>query len=246
MKIKKVNELIIDYRTQSIDEFYHRIKELLNEIPLPPRDMRHGMPRHMMMPGISLEDAADIGRECGIEVVDYQTFYNDLPQSDKKTAPTKNIPAAFALRNPVSGQPRVVLNANIDERLLDYIYHMLKHETIHVKQASKRPNYNKPLSDPNDSKKYFSDTDEIMAFSQSIVDELINMINVNNIRDAIAKLNKSRLYNDIKNNVDGYVLKKYHKYIYLYLEKELGEDKNEKTKKEMMKEYMSNFLKRDF
>lgn len=238
MRIKRFNEAILDYRTQGVDEFYDRIKKLLNDMP-PPRGMgfrqpppgfRQGPPPPGFMqgpppgfgmpPGISLEEAAEVGSKCGVEVVDYDAFYRELPESDKKTAPPRNIPA-FALRNPVTGVPRVVLNVPIDERLLDHIYHMLKHETIHIKQASKRT-YNKGLPDPNNQKDYFSDTDEIMAFSQSITDELINQVGCTGIRNAISKLHRSRLYSDIKKSVSKDVLNKYHKYIYLYLEKELG------------------------
>jgi len=258
MRIKRFNEAILDYRSQGVDEFYDRIKKLLDDMPPPPRGMggfrqgppppgfRQGPPPpgFGMPPGISLEEAASVGSQCGVEVVDYDTFYQELPESDKKTAPPRNIPT-FALRNPTTGYPRVVLNVPIDDRLLDHIYHMLKHETIHIKQASKRT-YTKGLPDPNDQKKYFSDTDEIMAFSQSITDEVINQHGATSIRDAINKLYRSRLYSDVKRLVDREVLNKYHKYIYLYLEKEFGPDKNEKNKKEVSKDFMSNFLKRDF
>ena len=83
------------------------------------------------------------------------------------------------------------------------------------------------MPDPKKIGAYFADTDEIMSFSQSIVDMLINMDKVKSLKDGIKKLKDNRLYKDVKRNVSTEVLKKYHKYIYLYLEKEF-EDKEMK------------------
>lgn len=205
--LRKFNESIIDYKSENIDSFYNEVKNIIENSPI--RNYE-----------ISLEDCINIGNKYDIEVVNYDTFYNELPENDKKTAPPKNIPA-FALVNPVTIKPRIVLKSGIDKRSIDFIYHMLKHENIHIKQHGKRPNYKKDLPDPNDRSAYYSDYDEIMAYSQSIVDILINMFKPVNIKEALDKLNKIQLYTEIKRNVNSEILKKYHKYIYLYLKKEL-------------------------
>ena len=67
-----------------------------------------------------------------------------------------------------------------------------------------------------------------MAFSQSIADLLINMDRGRDINDCLSKINKNPLYQDIKKYVDEKTLKRYHKYIYLYLEMEF-EKRNEES-----------------
>jgi hypothetical protein len=60
-----------------------------------------------------------------------------------------------------------------------------------------------------------------MAFSHSIADQLISM-GAKNVEDILDMLKKVRLYQDIKKVVDEKILKRYHKYIYLYLQNELN------------------------
>lgn len=171
---------------------------------------------------IFFDELANIGQAHGIEVVDYDTFYAELPEEHKDSAPPRGVPA-FATVNPETFRPRVVVAVpRIDARLFDYIMHMLKHETIHVGQWTRRE-VQRRGPDPMDRKAYFSDKDEVMAFSHSVADQLIAM-GLRRIQDAPKFLPKSRLYLDIKHNVDSKTLKRYHKYIYLYLEQEL-EDK---------------------
>lgn len=227
--IRKFNESIIDYKSENIDNFYNQVKELRP---------------------ITFERIVEIGKQNGVEVVDYDTFYNELPERDKPTAPPREGVPVFALANDETGRPRVVFGdmftkedapppppppgmrlrpgmmpppgpMPITMREIDHIYHMLKHENIHLKQQAKRVGYTKPMPDPKERGAYFADTDEIMAFSQSIVDMIINMVpRVRSLKDGIKKLKDNRLYKDVKRNVSPEVLKRYHKYIYMYLEKE--------------------------
>jgi hypothetical protein len=80
-----------------------------------------------------------------------------------------------------------------------------------------------PLPEPKDKKKYFGDKDEVMAFSFSVAKEIISMFpTVRTPKEGFDKLienpRRFRLYGDIKQNTDEKTLKRYHKYIYLYLE----------------------------
>jgi hypothetical protein len=93
---------------------------------------------------------------------------------------------------------------------------------VHVGQWSRR-RVHQAGPNPMDRAAYFSNKDEIMAFSQSIADQLIAM-GARTPQEAIKQLSSLRLYLDIKRNVDSRTLKRYHKYIYLYLEEELYTD----------------------
>lgn len=209
---RKANEAIVDYKSDNIEDFYNELVTILDE-----RNSRQsGYGRSEVM----FNQVVEVGKKHKVDVVNYRTFYNDLPEDDKKTAPPSHAPC-FALVNPVNDLPRVVINVpSIDRRMLDHIHHMLKHENVHVGQISRKKVRHTNMVDPNDQKGYFSDKDEVMAFSQSIVDMLMDQ-KPKTKEEAIKGLRYNRLYNDIKRSVDKKTLNRYHKYIYLYLEKEL-------------------------
>jgi|688.fasta_scaffold03814_59 hypothetical protein len=198
----KLYEAIIDWRSQELEDF----EESVLSARLP----------------ISTEEFAEIGAEYGIEIVDYDTFYAELSDAHRESAPPRGVPA-FATVNPDTLRPRVIVNVpRIDMRLFDYIFHMLKHEMVHVGQWSRRAVQREGGPNPTDRTAYFSDKDEIMAFSQSIVDQMIKM-GARSISQGMLFLPQIRLYLDIRKAVEQSVLNRYHKYIYLYLEQELAD-----------------------
>lgn len=215
-QFRKTNEAIVDYHSENIDNFYQEIVEILNQRLNVGRQSGWGRSE------IFFDQIVEIGKKNDVDVVDYRTFYNELPEHDKRTAPPQGVPC-FALVNPNNHKPRVVINVpSIDRRMLDHIYHMLKHENIHVGQIARKKIIRPRMINPNDRKAYFSDKDEVMAFSQSIVDMLMSQHNIQNYEQLKARLKYNQLYNDIKRSVDTKTLNRYHKYIYLYFEKELG------------------------
>ena len=207
--LKKFNEAIIDYKNEAVDG-------LMGEINTYPRHHRFQM-----------SELTALGAEYDIEIVDYNTFLNDLPERDKATAPPRTA-QFFALVNPVTKRPRIVLNLPMPFIPKDFfdqvpLGDILKHEQIHIGQHSRRPNIDMPLPEPKDQKKYFSNKDEVMAFAFSVAKEIVTMFpTITTPREGIDKLiqnsGRFRLYGDIKRNVDPFILKRYHKYIYLYLE----------------------------
>lgn len=198
--LKSIKEAIIDWQEQGIGEFREDVYS-------------HRLP-------IFFEDLVQIGAQHNIEVVDYPTFYAELPDEHKSSAPPRGVPA-FATVNPDTFRARVVVNVpRVDARLFDYIVHMLKHEQIHIGQWNRRE-VHRAGPNPMDRAAYFSDKDEVMAFSHSIVDQLITM-GLRDLDEVYNLLPKVRLYQDIRAVVSEKTLKRYHKYIYLYLEKELG------------------------
>lgn len=202
--VKKFNEAIVDFRSDDIDNLMQEIKESPNS-------------------SFKLEDLTKMGSKYNIEIVDYDTFLDDLPERDKSTAPPRHAPF-FGLVNPVTGKPRIVLNmgSQVPKHFFSQvpIGDILKHEQIHVGQQSKR-DIEKPMVEPKNRKEYFSDKDEVMAFAFSIAKEIVSSYpKADTPRKAFDKLqrNGTRLYDDIRREVDGTILKRYNKYIYLYLE----------------------------
>ena len=212
-KWNQINEAVIDWKDhEGLQEFYDDASELLE---------LYGNRANVKY--LELSDLKAIGEHNGIEIVTYDEFLDELPEEAKHTAPPRQA-GLFALVNPETGGPRVVISIpKIDKRALDHIFHMLKHESIHIEQFKRRGDVETPMNDPQDQPAYFSNKDEVMAFSHSIADMLISSGRYDNVEDAMADLETIRLYNTIKKNVDNKILKRYHKYIYVYLQKEIQE-----------------------
>jgi hypothetical protein len=220
--LKRFNEAIVDWETDNIKQFYQSCLDIL-EHGSQPRD-RFGRPAGK----INFETIKRIGEENDIEVVDYDTFISELPTEQlKKDAPKKAEIPYFGLVNPVTHKARLVIQIP-DLRMpnLKFLYHMLKHENVHVGQKQRKVNKNhgEYLGDIKNLKAYFSNKDEIMAFSQSISDMLMDDIPMigkpKDIEDAFKRMQNLPLWKSIKSNVDSETLKRYRKYIYLYLERE--------------------------
>jgi len=208
----RINEAVIGWEDkEGIQEFYNDASELLR---------LYG--NRANVNHLEFDDIKAIGDNNGVEIVSYDEFLDELPEEAKHTAPPKQA-GLFALVNPETGGPRVVISLpRIDKRALDHIFHMLKHEAIHIGQYSRRPDdVETPMNDPKDQGAYFSNKDEVMAFSHSIADMLLSAGQYDNVEDAIGDLDTVRLYNTIKKSVDSKTLKRYHKYIYAYLQKEI-------------------------
>jgi hypothetical protein len=215
--LKRFNEAIVEWETDNIKAFYQELKDKLSNLP-------------RLKYTLSFDDIKEVGEKHDIEVVNYDTFLNDLPTEQmKKDAPPRGVPA-FGLVNPVTHKARIVLNTNtIDQRLLDYVYHMLKHENVHVGQKSRKKDKSAGefLGDVTKTKEYFSNKDEVMAFAQSVSDMVMDMY-PKSLEQAIKMIDRTPLWRPIQ-TVDEKTKKRYKKYIYLYLEREF--EKRNQTKK---------------
>jgi len=211
--LKGFNEAIVDYETDNIKSFYDELCDKIKTSKV-----------------LTFDDVKEVGNRNDIEVVDYDTFHTELPTSQmREDAPPKDIPA-FAMVNPNTHKARLILNVpQIDKRLLDFAYHMLKHENVHVGQISRKKDKTKGefLGDVRDlrgTKAYFSNKDEVMAFSQSISDMIMSN-NPSSMEEAMKMLPRNPIYRNVVNVVDKDILKRYRKYIFLYLEKEFEKKK---------------------
>ena len=187
----------------------------------------------------SFDSAVEFGQRNGFEVVDYEEFYDSLGEADKRTAPPKGTPF-FALFHPIRKTPMFVLcdpNApriihNFKEIMLDII----GHEMVHSEQTRRRGGIEFALPNPLDRKAYFSNKEEIMAFSFTIANDLIKT--QTDIGDAMEELDRVSaqppamfrgplpqyrlMWDSIKKICDEKTIKRYRKYIYLYLDRMLN------------------------
>ena len=216
-----VNESIIEWESHNIKDFYKEVYDIISKDFDSKNKKATGV--------ISINDLVSVGQKNNIEIVNYNQFYNDLEDTLKAGAPPKNQPF-FATVNEKTKKIRIVLNNEyfennpwriLDTGFLDKIYHMMKHENVHLGQLSRTAPRKLGGDDVSDMGKYFSNKDEIMAFSQSIADDVMGM-NPKDMEDALKKLYYySRPWQDIKRTVkDHQLINRYKKYIYLYLKEE--------------------------
>ena len=179
----------------------------------------------------SFESAVEFGQRNDFDVVNYDEFYNTLSEENKKTAPPRRGVPFFALFNPVRRKAMFVLSdpnaprfiPNFKEIMLDII----GHERVHAEQSLRKSIVDYKLPSPLDRKSYFSNKEEVMAFSFTIANGLskTNRTMETAIKDLDSEHRGGRpvehkmLWNDIKRYCDEKTIKRYRKYIYLYLEK---------------------------
>ncbi len=168
------------------------------------------------------------GEKNGFDVVEYDEFYDSLNDVDKKTAPPNNgkVPF-FALFNPVRKKPMFVICVKKIIQMIpnfkEIVDDIIGHEKVHASQA-KRMKTNYVLPNPTIRKEYLSNKEEVMAYSWTIANDLFRICDDINI--AFKELDKGKtpgqfrqVWNDIKDNCDEKTIKRYRKYIYMYLEK---------------------------
>jgi len=189
----------------------------------------------------SFESAVAFGQRNDFDVVDYDEFYNSLSEENKKTAPPRRGVPFFALFNPIRRKAMFVLSdpnaarfiPNFKEIMLDII----GHERVHAEQSLRKGQIDYKLPSPLDRKVYFSNKEEVMAFSFTIANGLSKMnrsletamreLDVPfNPRSAMRPSEHTMLWSDIKRYCDEKTIKRYRKYIYLYLDKIFNKDVN--------------------
>lgn len=178
------------------------------------------------------DDFIKYGEDNGFDVVVYDDFYNSLGEADKKTAPPKGVPF-FALFHPINKRPMFVFRDQNSARMpgmKEIVDDIIGHEKVHGEQNVRRKGLTFNLPDPTKRKEYFSDKDEIMAFSWSIANGLSKKNKT--VQDAFKDLDRNKwgreehfnLWSTIKGACDERVLNRYRKYIYMYLDKMLNDE----------------------
>lgn len=176
----------------------------------------------------SFETLKEYGEKNGFDVVDYDEFYQSLSDEDKKTAPPKIGTPFFALYHLDRKKPMFVL---VDKNVIRFMPNfkeivddIIGHERVHAGQVARRKGGDYVLPNPNDKKHYFSNKEEIMAFSWTIANDIAKLSKDFDI--AVARFKSGRfgfqtnhLWNDIVRSCDKDVVNRYRKMIYQYLEK---------------------------
>jgi hypothetical protein len=198
--IKRFNEAIVVPDKKMLRNLYSEIESILSKSKQ-----------------ISFDNLKEISEKYGINIISYDEFYNLLSDNNKKEAPPKGV-TMFGYTNAKTGLPYVILNRpDMNDRLFVQFKDTVEHELVHSGHRSKREWYPSEDVGPGSQKKYFSDKDEVMAMSKSI-SYLVVQMNPKDIQEAVMLIDQVPLYKHIKNVVDSKLIKRNHKYIYMYLE----------------------------
>jgi hypothetical protein len=173
------------------------------------------------------------GEQNGFDVVDYNEFYQSLPDEDKKTAPPRHEAPFFALFHTVRKKPMFVLSDVNALRFIpnfkEIVDDIIGHERVHAGQVSRRKGGEYVLPNPNIEKDYFSNKEEIMAFSWSMANQIAKMSK--NFDESLLKFKSGRfgpmmtqLWNKINKVCSEEVVNRYRKMIYQYLDKMFKKD----------------------
>jgi len=180
----------------------------------------------------SFEDLVEYGNQNEFDVVDYDNFYSSLTEADKRNAPPKFGVPFFALFHPENKKPMFVLaDRNAVRRIPNFktiVDDIIGHELVHAEQSKRKGDIEYSLPSPTDRKNYFSNKEEIMAFSWTIANEISKGSDFNTaiekFRNSTFKGQAKMLWSDIRRVCDEDVVKRYRKYIYMYLD-EMYEEK---------------------
>lgn len=176
---------------------------------------------------VAMSELKTIGDKYNVDIIDYDTFYNTLQgDEDKSTAPPKGRAPFFGFFNKHNQRPTMVIDAMnhggevMVDMLLNFPPHpnlfieMLEHESVHLGQYNRNKSGKYNLPNPSNKKDYFSDKNEIMAFSQSLARFSIDN---NATKETLFHvISKHPVWGDIKRTVDDKTLNRYKKYIYMY------------------------------
>lgn len=178
---------------------------------------------------ITLGELKTIGDKYEVDFYDYTEFKNSIDEEDNKTAPPPGMTPFFGFFNKHKNRVSMVVDQInrggivSKELLLDFPPHpglfieMLEHESVHVHQFDRNKSGIYNLPDPGKMKGYFSDKNEIMAFSQSLAKyALKHDATKETILDV---LSRHKLWQDIQRaGLDQKVMQKYMKYVYMYFD----------------------------
>lgn len=199
MEINSYDDLIKygeenEFDVVEYDEFYNSLSEI-DKKTAPPR--KNGPPFFALFHPI---------RKKPMFVVSDKRFFEpfEMPPPGMGGFPMRDM---SRMRNMPPPPPRPPYKEIIND--------IMGHEMIHKEQSGRRK-IEYSLPSPTNKNKYFSNKDEIMAFSWTIANEISR--GSNSIKDSLKKLKFNKIWIDIERYCDEKIENRYKKYIYLYLE----------------------------
>ena len=181
-----------------------------------------------------MDDLNRIFNPLDVEFVDLDYFKSKLQTKEEIELVPVNMPhikpgLRFAAHNVYTNKMYVCIvedqflknfNYRDKDQLIELLEEILRHESIHKQQAEKRPGVtlrnleNSPLKPMS----YFSSTDEIMAYADSFITQCRNKgLSDDKILDLLRTGKKVSCVQNVYQNMDSDVQKRFKKYVYQYI-----------------------------
>jgi hypothetical protein len=184
----------------------------------------------------NINDLNDIFKGSDIHFSDFDEYYETLKNEKEKIVAPKDLMlmggVKFALYNTNIDKINIVIepslffefiNSNVNKKsFYNFLRLILRHESIHLQQVNKmgKSNYVLDASPTINAKKYWTSQPEIMAYAQSLIDDLRDKghddVEIENFLRNEKNIN-SWIHNVYKQVLDKKQYKKFMKYVYLYL-----------------------------
>jgi len=207
-----------------------------NEAVIPAYDFTEALDKMRSEKNITLEYLKEIFNNLNVEFVTVEYFKSQLQTKKEIELVPANMPPLmggirWGAHNVYTDKMYICIdesdflrsiNSSMKPQLLDFLEEVLRHESIHKQQAERRPDItirNLERS-PKDPKKYFSSTDEVMAYADSFIVQCRKRGMSND--EIIDVLRGGRKVSWIQNIYSGMNLetqKRFKKYVYQYLDK---------------------------
>ena len=214
------------------------VKKVINEATIKPFNFDEYLDKLKMEEGNieSLQDINNIFEGSSIYFSDFDEYFSNLKREEEKAVAPKELMlmggVKFALYNTNLDKINVVvepdmflkyINSDMDKRgFYKFLRLVLRHESIHLQQVSRmgKENYILDASPTVNTKKYWQSPHEIMAYAQSLVDDLRDKdLSDNEIKDMLRNQSKiqSWIYNVHKKVLTPKQFNKFMSYVYEYL-----------------------------
>jgi len=185
---------------------------------------------------ITIDDINRIFNQVSVEFVDVIYFKSKLQTNKEIELVPENMPSLFggvrfAAHNVYTNIMYICIIEDVfissinrrhgKEKLIEFLNEILRHESIHKQQAEKRPNVTirNLENSPVNPTKYFSSTDEIMAYAQTFIDQCRQrkMSDGDIIQQLKSKRGGVSWVDDVYSKLPFDVIKRFKKYVYKYI-----------------------------
>lgn len=205
-----------------------------NEAVIAAHDFTEALNKIREINKITLEDLSNIFSSLNVEFVNVDYFISKLKTKKEIELVPVNMPPLmggirWGAHNVYTNKMYIcidekvflkAINGSSKEKMLDFLEEILRHESIHKQQAEKRPDItirNLERS-PKEFKKYFSSTDEIMAYADSFIVQCRRKgLSNDDIIDILRGGKKVSWVQNVYSDMDLETQKRFKKYVYLYL-----------------------------
>lgn len=207
-----------------------------NEAVIPAYDFTEALDKLRSMENITLDNLKEIFDDMNVEFVNVEYFKSQLQTEKEIELVPVNMPplmggVRWGAHNVYTNKMYICIDENvflksingeIKPKLLDFLEEVLRHESVHKQQAQRRPDVtirNLERS-PKDPKKYFSSTDEVMAYADSFIVQCRKKgLSDDNIIDVLRGGEKVSWIQNIYSSMDLETQKRFKKYVYQYIQK---------------------------